>query len=88
MFLFIKWLFTEWVRIYTPQTKSRLPSVFENKVLLEYSHAHSLVNCHGGFYTKTTKLNNCNRDAMACKAEKVYCLTVCSKRKRQNFADR
>lgn len=42
--------------------KAWLPPGFENKVLLEHSHDHSLMICYGGFYTKTAVLSNCNRD--------------------------
>ena len=44
-------------------------SVFINKVLLEYSHAHSLCTVNGCSHAIMTELSNCHRgDGMVCQA--------------------
>lgn len=56
-----------------PQAKSRLPSVFGNKVLLEQSDVH-LSTVYGYFCATVTKMGSCNRGHMAFKASDIYYL--------------
>lgn len=50
--------------------------LFENKVLLEHSHAYSLPLVYGRFRVITAELTSCDRDCMARKAPNIYYLVL------------